>query len=100
MSIEKKPRLDFTLNAVKYKNPTQILVLGWKSAPFRPRREIINIPKEILVVLGGNLGAKVGISPEITYFIKIQGFYENHWFSLILVIFAILEPQIPKIHIK
>ena len=64
-------------NTGKYQNPTKILVLGWKSAPFRPRREIINIPKEILMVLGGNLGAKVGISPEITYFIKHQGFYER-----------------------
>ena len=56
-------------------NFTKILVLGWKSTPFRPRRETINIPKEIPMVLGGNLGAKVGISPKIHDVAKIHGIY-------------------------
>ena len=47
-----------------------------KKAPFRPRRENINIPKEIPMVWGGNLGAKVGISPQINDFTKIHGIYK------------------------
>ena len=33
------------------------------------------------MVLGGHLGAKVGISPKFTYFNKNQEFYENPMIS-------------------
>ena len=68
-----------------------------KSAPFRPRREIINIPKEIPMVLGGNLGAKVGISPKITDFTENQGVYKIPPVFTKFNDFAIFQLQCPKI---